>query len=155
MQEDIRPSTRDGYSSMHDDEEDCALATKVKKKKGKKFHSRSQASEDGKEHNMSKVNCFHYHEFGHIATNCPHKNKQKMATGAGVGESLASQFELDFSLISCMVSSALGSGWYFDSGALFHMTEDEKLFSDLVEKDLKMHAELGDNGQYRDRKSVV
>ena len=85
---------------------------------------------------MSKLKCFHCHKFGHIATNCPHKKKNKMAVGAIAGEALASQFELDFSLIACMVSSALGSGWYFDSGASFHMTGDEKIFSNLEEKDL-------------------
>ena len=47
-----------------------------------------------------------------------------------------------------MVSSALGLGWYFDSGASFHMTGDVNLFSDLVEKDLQLHVELGDNGRY-------
>ena len=47
-----------------------------------------------------------------------------------------------------MVSSALGSGWYFDSGASFHMTGDVNLFSDLVEKYLQLHVELGDNGRY-------
>ena len=35
-----------------------------------------------------------------------------------------------------MLSSALGSGWYIDSGASFHMTGDANLFSDLVEKGL-------------------
>ena len=74
--------------------------------------------------------------------------EEEQAAGAAAGEALASQFELDFSLIACMVSSALGSGWYFDSGASFHMTGDVNLFSDLVEKDLQLHVELGDNGQY-------
>ena len=88
---------------------------------------------------MSKVKCFHCHEHGHFATNCPQKKKNKQVAVAAAGEPLASQFELDFSLIACMVSSAFGSGWYFDSGASFHMMRDEKLFSDLVEKDLQMH----------------
>ena len=47
-----------------------------------------------------------------------------------------------------MVSSALGSGWYFDSGASFHMTGDKESFIDLEEKDLKVHIEMGDDGKY-------
>jgi hypothetical protein len=58
------------------------------------------------------------------------------------------QFELDFSLIACMALSALGSVWYLDSDASFHMTGDKELFSDLEEKDLKMHIEMGDDGRY-------
>ena len=44
------------------------------------------------------------------------------------------------------MSSALGSGWYIDSGASSHMTGDVNLFSDLVKKDIQLHVELGDNG---------
>jgi hypothetical protein len=40
-----------------------------------------------------------------------------MVVGAANGEALVSQFELGFSLIACMASSALGSVWYLDSGA--------------------------------------
>ena len=60
VQEEFRRNTRDGYSSKNDDEEDCALATKAKKGKGKKFHSKSK-SKDGKKHDMSRVKCFHCH----------------------------------------------------------------------------------------------
>ena len=59
-----------------------------------------------------------------------------MDVGAAAGEALASQFELEFSLIACMVSCALGSVWYLNSGASFHMTGDKELFSKLEEKDL-------------------
>ena len=47
-----------------------------------------------------------------------------------------------------MVSSALGSVWYLDSGASFHMMGDKELFSSLEEKDLQMHIEMGDDGWY-------
>ena len=63
-------------------------------------------------------------------------------------EALALQFELDFSLIACLVSSAMGSVWYLDSGASFHMTRDKELFSDLEEKDLQIHIEMGNDGRY-------
>ena len=50
-----------------------------------------------------------------------------------MGEALASQFELDFSLIACLVSSVMGSVWFLDSSAYFHMTGDKDLFTDLDE----------------------
>ena len=42
----------------------------------------------------------------------------------------------------------MGSVWYLDSGASFHMTGDKELFSDLEEKDLQMHVEMGNDGRY-------
>jgi hypothetical protein len=103
------------------------LATKEKRGKGKKFHSKSESK--GKKLDLFKVKCFHYHEHGHISTNYPQKKKKKKVVGAAAGEAIASQFELDFSLITCMASNALGSVWYLDSGASFHMTGDKEIFS--------------------------
>ena len=122
MQEDFRWNTKDGSSSKHDDEEDCALAAKERKGKSKKNFSQSSAK--GKKQDMSKVKCFHCHQHGHYATNCPQKKKNKQAVGSAAGEALASQFELDFSLITCLVSSVMSSVWFLDSGASFHMTGD-------------------------------
>ena len=42
----------------------------------------------------------------------------------------------------------MGSVWYLDSGASFHMTRDKELSGDLEEKDLQMHIEMGDDGRY-------
>ena len=64
------------------------------------------------------------------------------------GEALTSQFEMDFTLIACMVSSMMGCVWDLDSGASFHMTGDKNLFNTLEEKDLKMRIEMGDDGRY-------
>ena len=47
-----------------------------------------------------------------------------------------------------MVSSVMGSVWYFDSGASFHMTRDKEIFSSLEEKDLQMHIKMVDDGWY-------
>eukprot|EP00253_Pinus_taeda_P016240 PITA_16240 len=76
------------------------------------------------------------------------KKKNKQAAGSAGGEALASQFELDFSLIACLVSSVMGSVWFLDSGASFHMTGNRDLFSDLEDKDLGVHIEMGDDGRY-------
>ena len=85
---------------------------------------------------MSKFKFFHCHALGHFATNFLLKKSKKKSSRGAVGEPLTSQFELDFSLITCMVSSMLGSVWYLDSGASFQMTGNKELFSDLEEKDL-------------------
>ena len=119
MQEEFRRNKRDVSSYNNDDDEDFVLVAKVKKWKGKKFHSKSNSDKDGKKCDMSRVKCFHCHEHGHYATNFPQKKKNKKALGSIAGEALSSQFELDFLLISCMVSSEMGSVWYLDSGASF------------------------------------
>jgi hypothetical protein len=146
VREEFKRNTRDGSSSKRDDEEDFSLAAKARRGKGKKFHSKSEPKV--KKLDLSKVKCFHCHEHGHLATNCPQKRKNKKVVGVATGEALASQFELDFSLIACMASSASGSTWYLDSGASFHMTRDRESFSDLKEKDLRMHIEMGENARY-------
>eukprot|EP00253_Pinus_taeda_P016608 PITA_16608 len=146
--EEIRRSTRDGdSSSKHDDEENLDLASKAKKGKGKA--SQSKSSQGGKKFDKSKVRCFHCHELGHYATNCPKKKSKKGSSKKSNGDALASQFEIDFSLISCMVSSNMGCVWYLDSGASFHMSCDKNIFSTLEEKDLQIRIEMGDDGKYR------
>jgi hypothetical protein len=146
VQEEFRRNTRDGSSSKRDDEEDCALTAKARKGKGKKFQSNSGSK--AKKLDLSKVKCFHCHERGHLATNYPQKKKNKMVAGAATSGALVSQFDLDFTLIACMASSAPRSVWYLDSGASFHMTGDKESFIDLEERDLRMHIEMGDDGKY-------
>ena len=94
------------------------------------------------------MKCFHCHQHGHYATNCQQKKKNKQTAGSAAGEALASQFELDFPLIACLVSSVVGLVWFLDSGASFHMKRDQDLFTDLDEKDLGVHIEMGDDGRY-------
>jgi hypothetical protein len=120
------------------------LTAKVRKGKGKKFHSKSESKV--KEMDLSKVKCFHYHEHGHFATNCSQKRKNKMIARDAISEALVSQFELDLSLIACMDSSASRSVWYLDSDDSYHMMGDKESFSDLEEKDLIMHIKMGDDG---------
>ena len=100
MQEEIRRSTRDGSSLKNDDEENMALASKARKGKGKASHSKSNSSHGGKKGDMSNVRCFNCHEMGHYATNFPSKKSRKGSLEGSKGEALASQFEMDFTLIA-------------------------------------------------------
>jgi len=80
---------------------------------------------------------------------CPHKKASKKEPAvATTGDSLDSKFELDFTLITCMESTVMGSMWYLDSGASFHVMENRDLFSDLEGKDLKKNREFGDDVRY-------
>eukprot|EP00253_Pinus_taeda_P034156 PITA_34156 len=123
-------------------------AIKVKKGKEKSSQSKSDSYHGGKKKEMMNVKCFHGHELGHFATNCPLNKSKNKSLGGVAGEALACQFELGLSLIVCMVSSMMGSVWYLESGASFHMTSNKELFNDLEEKYLHMHVEMGDDGNY-------
>lgn len=114
----------------------------MKKGKGKNFHSKLDYYHVGKKKDMMKVKYFHCHEMGHFATNCQLKKSKKKSSRGAAGEALASQFRLDFSLIACMVSSMMGSVWYLDNGASFHMTNDNELFNEMDDKYLHMHIEI-------------
>eukprot|EP00253_Pinus_taeda_P016348 PITA_16348 len=145
--EEIRRSTRDGSSSK-EDEENLALASKARKGKEKDSNSKLSYSHGGKKIDKSKVRCFNCHEVSHYVTNCPLKKSKKGSSEGFEGEALASQFELDFTLIACMVSLMMGCGWLLDSGASFHMTGDKSLFSTLEEKYLKILIEMGNDEKY-------
>jgi len=79
---------------------------------------------------------------------CPHKNIHKKTSRGAIGEALASQFELDFTLIACMAITMMGSVWYLESGASFHMLGNKYSFSDLQEKHLQMQVKMGYHGRY-------
>jgi len=52
------------------------------------------------------------------------------------------------SLFACMVSSMVGSGWFLDTGASFHMTGDKSLFITLEENDLQILIVMGNDEKY-------
>lgn len=58
---------------------------------------------------MSKIKCFNCHDLGHFSIKFPHKKVGKKPLGGAESEVIASQFELDFTLITCMVSLMMGS----------------------------------------------
>ena len=92
VHEERRRGTRDGSSSKNEYEENCAFTAKSRKGKGKKFPSKSDAK--GEKQYLSKVKCFHCHEHGNLATNCPQKKKKKKVVGAAAGEALTSNLNL-------------------------------------------------------------
>lgn len=65
----------DGSSSKTNDEENCALVGREKKGHGKNSYSKSKTSKEGNKCHILKVKCFHYHDHGNYATNCPQKKK--------------------------------------------------------------------------------
>ena len=80
------------------------MDSKAKKGKGKTSHSKFETSKARKKQDFSKVKCLNCHEHGNYATNYLQNKNNKKATRGAVGEALASQFELEFTLIACMVS---------------------------------------------------
>eukprot|EP00253_Pinus_taeda_P006204 PITA_06204 len=146
--EEIWRNTKGSSSSKTDDKENCALASKVNKGKGKASQSESNSCHGGKKKYMSKVKCFYCHELGYFATNCSPKESKKKSSGGAMGAFLASQFKFYFTLITCVMSSMMGGVWYLDHGASFHITSDKDLFNYLEEKDLQMHIEMGDDRRY-------
>jgi len=107
MLEEIRRNTKDGTSSK-EVEEDFSLESKENKANGKM----SQGEKWGKKMDLKKVKSFHCHKHGHYAKNCPQKKASKNeSTIMAIGEALASQFNRDFTLIACIVCTAMGGVW--------------------------------------------
>lgn len=75
-------------------------------------------------------------------------NQSKKTSSRAAGEGLASQFELKFTLIACIASTVMGSMWYLELSASFHMTECRYFFSDVEEKCLYMHIDMMDDRRY-------
>lgn len=59
------------------------------------------------------------------------KSGKKEPAVAALSESLASQFKIDLTLIACMDNTVIGSVWYLDSDASFHIMGNIDLFSDF------------------------
>jgi hypothetical protein len=79
IREETRLESKDGLKRRHD--ENFALANHARKGKFKKIASgESTAQDDKKKKDISKVNCFACHKFGHYAGQCPHRKKGRSET---------------------------------------------------------------------------
>ena len=126
------------------DEEALALIGKSKGKEKRK--------KDGKKNlNVSKVKVFYYHKQENFASHCPDKKKKSNTQMAGSAEvdEFSKNFDEEFCLIACMVSTTGSSIWYIDSGASSHMTGQKRFLRDLMEGGTRINVELGDDARYQ------
>lgn len=147
VQEELRVGST-STSSQHGggDADTVALAAKGKKKTDKIGPKAGHKKKSGGEQqrDMSKVKCFACHKFGHYVQ-CPNKKKKQVAASADM-EELASKFDREFSLVTCL-STCLGTSrvWYIDSGASTYMLSVRECFSELNEQGVSVEVELGDD----------
>jgi len=98
------------------------------KAKGKKAQGEVESNQNnGKNKDLSKIKCFHFHEYEHYVTKCLHRKSNKEPTTGVGGDALSCQIELDITLITCLVRIVIGSDWYLDFGASYHITVGIKL----------------------------
>ena len=76
------------------------------------------------------------------------KTNTQMAGSAEVDE-FSRNFDEEFCLIACTISTTRSSIWYVDSGASSHMTGQKRFFRDLQEGGIGIHVELGDDARYQ------
>ncbi len=126
-----------GAHVKHEEEENFVLDGKGGKTKGKKGVGGAESNSKGKKEkkDLSKIKCFHFHQFRHYATKCPQRKKgykkDQVAASAEVDE-FSSKFETEFSLIDGiigMANSVANSVWYNDSGASNHMTRNKDILA--------------------------
>jgi hypothetical protein len=104
---------------------------------------------------LSKIKCFSGHKYDHYASKCPKEGKGKQqqkqlaASAQTRMNKFVAKFEKNFSLVSCLFTSAIPRiAWYVDSGASWHMTSTQQLFSSLKKQDSGIQVELGDDAKY-------
>jgi hypothetical protein len=135
------------------------LVSKTRKRKGKssseKGNSDGGSSQPGKnKKDLSKIKCFSCHKNGHYSSQFPEKKKGNENTHTTTSvemqlDDFATKFENDYSMISCLLTrKTMRSAWFLDSGAYHHMIEAQDLFSSMMEKESKVHLELGDDSRY-------
>jgi hypothetical protein len=74
---------------------------------------------------LSKIKCFDCHDYGHYASQCPHRKgrgRRQHASTIEVDE-VADRFQREILLVSALLGTISSRGtWLVDSKASFHMT---------------------------------
>ena len=120
-----------GSSSTGNEENNVALAAKGKNKSKKGSKGGNKQKGEGKK-DMSKVQYFACHKFGHYVGQCPNKKKKQVTASADV--EFTHRFKKEYSLLVCLSSRASSTSiWYSDSSASRHMTGVREYFTNLTE----------------------
>jgi hypothetical protein len=143
--------TRLNYKGKPKKEGDAqAFATKFKRHGGnKRSYSRKKFKRD-----MSKVQCFECHNYGHYKHNCPkltRKRKERHHPSIANVEESSKKTKHDetyFFYYSAITGTVEDDMWLIDSGASMHMTGDRKNLSSMKEYETPHKVELGDNNSY-------
>jgi hypothetical protein len=107
-----------------------------------------------KRKDISRIQCFKCHKYGHIAINCPTRKKGRQhASIVDVDSEPPHRDEVKDEVF--LFTSALSSTvpidsdiWLINSGASRNMTGYREHLIDLVEKESRLHVVLGDNSRY-------
>jgi hypothetical protein len=125
-----------------------------RKSSSKKGNCDGGSSQLGKNKDLSKNKCFSCHKNGHYLYQCLEKKKGKgeMQTTTPTKmllDEFTTKFEKDLSLVSFLSTNTYTrSAWFLDIGASRHMTKAWELFSNLMEKDLDVYVQLGDDAKH-------
>jgi hypothetical protein len=145
------------------EEDSHAYATRFKRNGGKKkFDSRNKNSRrrpnQQRKKDLSKVQCYGCHKFGHYKSECPELAKKRKgkhhASTADVNDEEPSKKSKkensDFFYFSALTGSTNDDDdmWIIDSGASRHMTGDHENITSVREKRISQKVELGDNHSY-------
>jgi hypothetical protein len=148
-QEETRIDSK-GRSQKEEDAQ--AFTTKFKRHGGKKrFGSRKKFNH---KREMSKVQCFGCHEYGHYKKNCPKLAKKRkeihhaLVANDEEPSKKAELEETNFFYYSTLTGSFEDDMWLINSGASRHMTGDCENLSSMKEKETSHKVELGDKNSY-------